>query len=97
MHEEYNKSDLIIIDNRSKTEYDSGHIENAVLIPYNLISQELPKITKDKNAPIALYCRSGNRSSVALRTIREMGYVNAVNYGGISKATKILNEKKAVS
>jgi rhodanese-related sulfurtransferase len=73
--------DFLLVDTRTPQEYASGHIPGAVLIPYDEISKRLNEIPKDKK--VILYCRTGRRSGIALRTLQENGYTNAVNFGGI--------------
>lgn len=70
------------IDVRTAEEYSAGHIEGAALIPYEVIADNISKITTDKNADIRVYCRSGRRSGVAKDTLTAMGYTNVVNEGG---------------
>lgn len=82
---------LIIIDTRTKQEYDSGHIENAILIPYDEVRFKIHKYVPNKEAKIALYCRSGQRSGVAAFFLHQIGYRNATNYGGIVNAAKRLD------
>lgn len=93
-HENVKKSDILVIDNRSAGEFNSGHIDGAILIPFNEIGAKIASVAKSKDTPIALYCRSGSRSSVALRTLESMGYTNVVNYGGMSRAKGLLDKKK---
>ena len=65
------KSDnYIIIDVRTKEEYDEGHIVGSINIPYEEISKE----RFDKEIPILVYCRSGNRSSIAYNILNNLGY-----------------------
>ncbi len=58
-----------------------GHIEGTdAFIPFDEIaSSPLPD---DLNQPIALYCRSGNMSATATRTLVEMGYTDVVELAG---------------
>jgi rhodanese-related sulfurtransferase len=58
-----------------------GHIEGTdAFIPFDEIaSSPLPD---DMNQPIALYCRSGNMSATATRTLVEMGYTDVVDLAG---------------
>lgn len=72
----------IWIDVRTTDEFNSGHIEGAAHIPYEEIAVRIGEVTTDKNAKIHLYCRSGNRSGIALQTLQAMGFKNAVNKGG---------------
>ena len=55
-------------------------------IPYNEIEQSLAKLPKDKNAPIVVYCRSGNMSTQATKIMMDMGYTNVYNLAGGTKA-----------
>ncbi|MDD2447356.1 MAG: rhodanese-like domain-containing protein [Tissierellia bacterium] len=64
-----NQDNLLILDVRSKEEFDSGHIEGAVLIPLDELENRLDEIEDYKDDPILVYCRSGNRSSKAVRIL----------------------------
>lgn len=72
----------IWIDVRTQSEWDEGHLQQAIHIPYQNISKEITAITTDKRQPIFVYCRSGNRSEIAARTLEKMGFVNVQNRGG---------------
>ncbi|MEL7655511.1 MAG: rhodanese-like domain-containing protein [Bacillota bacterium] len=75
--------EIILLDVRTKEEYDTAHIENSVLIPVDELETEAPKSLKDKDTPIFVYCRSGNRSVTAANILVELGYKNVYNLGGI--------------
>ena len=75
---------LIIVDVRAKEEYDSGHIANSLLIPYDEIEKKAPALLTDKNAAIIVYCRTGRRSEIAAKALIGMGYANVADMGGIS-------------
>jgi rhodanese-related sulfurtransferase len=75
--------EAIVLDVRTKQEYDQGHIEGSVLLPVDEISAHAEEVLKDKNAKILVYCRSGNRSATAAKTLIEMGYENVLDFGGI--------------
>lgn len=70
----------IIVDVRTKEEYESSHIKDAINIPYDEIDES---INLDKNAKILVYCQSGNRSKKAFASLTNLGY-NAYNLGGIN-------------
>jgi phage shock protein E len=72
----------LIIDVRSKTEFDEGHYNGAKLIPYNEILSRISELG-DKNKPIILYCRSGRRSGIAKDTLIKAGFTNVINAGGL--------------
>ena len=75
---------LIIVDVRAKEEYDSGHIANSLLIPYDEIEKKAPALLTDKNAAIIVYCRTGRRSEIAAKALIGMGYTNVADMGSIS-------------
>ena len=70
------------IDVRSPEEFKEGHLQSAVNIPFEQISQRIQALSPNKNAPINLYCRSGRRADVALQELKKMGYTNVTNHGG---------------
>lgn len=76
--------DVIILDVRTPEEYNSGHIENAVLLPVTEIPDKAKEILPNKDAKILVYCRSGNRSETAAKELINMGYTNLYDFGGIN-------------
>ena len=75
---------LIIVDVRTKEEYDSGHIPRSLLIPYDEIETKAASLLPDKNASIIVYCRSGRRSEIAAKSLVKLGYTNVADLGAIS-------------
>lgn len=73
----------IILDVREQSEYEEGHIEGALLIPYTEIENRAEKELPDKDQQILVYCRSGRRSAVAAESLSGMGYTNVKDFGGI--------------
>ena len=73
----------IILDVRTKEEYDAGHIPNAILLPNEDIGSEDIDILPDKKQLILIYCRSGNRSKQAAQKLVDLGYENIMEFGGI--------------
>jgi len=74
---------VIILDVRTQDEFDSGHIENAILLPYNEITTRASTILTDKNQTILIYCRSGRRSNIAAWALAELGFTAVYDFGGI--------------
>lgn len=79
------EKEIILLDVRTKEEYDTGHIKDSILIPVDNLKQEAEGKLKDKEAPIFVYCRSGNRSTAAAKILVELRYKNVYNLGGINK------------
>ncbi len=74
------------IDVRTAEEYGSGHVPEAVNIPYEEIAERISEVTGDKDAPIYVYCRSGRRSGIARETLIAEGFTNVTNVGGLQDA-----------
>ena len=77
------QSGYIIIDARTQSEYDEGHIKDAIMIPEYEISQKATDMLKDKDQLILVYCRSGRRSKIAAQALVDLGYTNVKEFGGI--------------
>jgi phage shock protein E len=45
----------IIIDVRSREEWDAGHLEQAIFIPHEEIPEKIAGVTEDKSAKLVLY------------------------------------------
>lgn len=73
---------MILIDVRTKCEYDADHIDGAILHDIMDIMQGiLPDFDKDKE--IALYCESGNRSMMAKSMLENSGFKKIIDAGSI--------------
>jgi rhodanese-related sulfurtransferase len=60
-----NKS-MVVLDVRSKEEYDTGHINGSKSMPVNEISSKITELEKFRGKPILVHCASGARSSKAV-------------------------------
>lgn len=84
------KNGAIILDVRSKEEFNSGHIKGAVNIPLDTLASSVSKLgNKDKN--IITCCMSGGRSSMAKSILHGAGYNNVHNGGGWHSLQNKLN------
>jgi rhodanese-related sulfurtransferase len=77
------KSDYIILDVRTASEFDGGHIPGAINIPNESIGTDAIPQLPGKDQLIFVYCRSGNRSKQASEKLVKLGYTNSVEFGGI--------------
>ncbi len=86
----------LILDVRTKQEFDDGHLAHSINIEYENIPQIVKRIGKNKERSVVLYCRSGRRASVTLEELKKLGYTNVFNGGGLSamKAAKKEYEKQ---
>jgi len=55
---------FILLDVRSKEEFDAGHLPNAMHVSRGLLEFKIGKVIPDTNANIILYCRTGARSAL---------------------------------
>lgn len=81
-------ADAVWIDVRSSAEHYIDSIEGDVRISHGDIVEGVNKLYPDKNTEIRLYCRSGGRAGLAMSALKEAGYTNLSNAGGISDARK---------
>lgn len=74
--------DYILIDIRTKYEYDSERINGAILIDFykSNFKDRLNQLDKNKN--YLIYCRSGSRTSYALNIFKELGFKNVYDLKG---------------
>jgi len=80
----------LVIDVRSSSEFNAGHLSTAINIPLDEIDTALPRQVQDKNQVLLLHCQSGMRSGVAARKLKGMGYTNVFNLGSFSRAKEIV-------
>ena len=73
----------IILDVRTIEEYNDGHIPSAICIPNETIDENVVDKLPNKEQLILIYCRSGNRSKQATIKLKDLGYLNLIEFGGI--------------
>lgn len=73
---------IYLLDVRTQSEYESGHIGGAYLIPYTEVTGRAGELPSDKATFILVYCRSGVRSVFASGAISDLGYRNVSNMLG---------------
>lgn len=73
---------LVVLDVRTQSEYDSGHIRNAKLIPHTELQTRLDEL--GINDEILVYCRTGFRSRIASQILVDNDFLHVYNMlGGI--------------
>ena len=73
----------VILDTRTREEYDQGHIPGAIQISHDEITEKAEEVLTDKDQLILVYCRSDRRSKIAAEALVELGYTNIKEFGGI--------------
>lgn len=75
----------ILLDVRTKDEYNEKHIDGASLLPLDKIDiDSISQIVSEKDTPIIVYCRSGNRSQQAREKLIALGYSKVYDLGAMS-------------
>ena len=77
------ESGYVILDVRTREEYDQGHIPGAIVISHEEVADKAEETLTDKDQLILVYCRSGRRSKIAAEALVELGYTNILEFGGI--------------
>ncbi|ENM3983275.1 rhodanese-like domain-containing protein [Vibrio cholerae] len=80
----------LLIDVRTVEEYAQGHLDTALNWPLSEVETAFNAIEKER--PIVLYCRSGNRSGIAQKYLLEQGYTRVHNGGGYEEMRQAANK-----
>ena len=72
----------VLVDVRERDEYEQGFITGAIHIARGNLESRIEANAPDRNAPVILYCESGNRSAYAAKTLTELGYTDVVSLAG---------------
>ena len=80
------KQDIVIIDVRKKSEFDSEHIKGVVNVPLNQINQHLEKFPKEQE--FVLHCAGGYRSMIAASILQQRGWSQLTDVIGGFKSIK---------
>ena len=77
-----NQRDATVIDVRPAADYAKGHIINAVNIPMNGLKKQTGALTKYRDRPVIVSCRSGSQSGAACHVLRKAGFPEVYNLKG---------------
>jgi phage shock protein E len=80
----------VVVDVRSPWEFEMEHIPGAKNIPLEELNAKVGEF-KTFKSPIILYCRSGNRSGIAVNILKQSGVAEVYNGGGLDDVRILLN------
>ena len=83
LHRMESPRDLLIVDVRTREEYEKSHVPGAVLVPIEDIRQGNLDALPDKNQELLLYCWTGRRSEESAVLLAKLGYRNVYEFGGL--------------
>ena len=87
---------VLLLDVRTAGEYDGalGHIDSAMLIPLDELEDRMTELETYKDLEIIVICRSGDRSGIATKILRENGYQAINMVGGMLAWNNLLESLK---
>jgi hydroxyacylglutathione hydrolase len=80
LHDQLQTGKLRVLDVRREGEWDAGHIEGATWWPLDNFKVSPPEI--DRDAPVAVHCKSGYRSMIAASLLQRAGFKRLMNVTG---------------
>ena len=73
----------LLLDVREEEDYHAGHIPGSTFVSLQAIPTPVLQTVPDKGTPLFVYCYRGNRSAMAAGILREAGFQNVKDIGGI--------------
>ncbi len=77
-----NHDEPLILDTRTREEFEQGHISTAHHIPYNQIAERCSELEQFKPNNIIVYCRTGQRSAQAASILVKKGFATVYKVNG---------------
>ncbi len=87
-----NGDDFLLVDCREQAEYDTVHIEPAVLLPMSEIQQRLGELESQKDKDIVIHCHHGGRSMQVTAWLTQQGFPSVKSMaGGIDRWAEVID------
>lgn len=77
-----NQSNPLILDVREPAEFAVAHVRNAKSVPLSELPKRIDELSKFKNTPVIVMCKSGERASSATMMLRKAGFEQASSLDG---------------
>jgi len=84
-----NSNMAVLLDVRSREEFESYHIGGSVLIPVDELEYRISDLPTSKSVPIIVYCKSGMRSTLAADILITQGFTNVYDMQSIDNWSDI--------
>jgi rhodanese-related sulfurtransferase len=79
----------LVIDLRSKEQYDAGHIVDARNVPVGELESQADSLKKWRDRNVITYCDSGSDGASAARALMKLGFGKVFNlHGGLNAWVK---------
>lgn len=86
-----NNSNTILIDVREDSEWENGHVKQAIHLSKGILERDIESVIPEKDLEIIMYCGGGYRSILTAEISQRMGYTNVHSLIGGYKAIKNAN------
>ncbi len=83
------KNKAIVVDVRTGTEYDRGHVPDAFNIPVDRIQLSADRL-KESKLPVIVCCNTGERSRTAVKQLKAKGVKQVYNGGNWEDVVKLM-------
>jgi hydroxyacylglutathione hydrolase len=79
------EKEVVLLDVRSTQEWEAGHVEGSIHVPYQRLREGMPEEIRNVAAPLAVACSGGIRSALAASLLKRAGVRNVehVADGGV--------------
>ncbi|MCV6588858.1 MAG: rhodanese-like domain-containing protein [Marinobacterium sp.] len=77
-----NKEDAVLLDIRNKKDWDTGHITNAIHIPFTDLKNRMGELNKHKSKPVVVVCNLGQTAGSAAKMLKADGFENVMRLRG---------------
>lgn len=88
--EKLKNEEVVALDVRSAAEWEAGHVEGSIHVPYQQLRDDIPDELRSQDKPLAVVCGSGVRSALAASLLKRSGVedVQHVADGGVPMLEK---------
>jgi phage shock protein E len=73
---------FILLDVRTREEFNSGRIKNSINIPHDLLLSDISLVADYKSEKVVVYCRSGKRAKLVLDRLSDEGFRTLIDVDG---------------
>ena len=73
---------LVVLDVRTAEEFRQGHVAGARNIPHTELAARIAELEDARGSDIVVYCRSGNRTRLALEVLGKAGFKRLLHLEG---------------
>ena len=72
----------VLLDVRAQSEYNDGHIQDAINIPHDQILKEPQLLSAYKDSQVVVFCRSGVRAGKVIEMLEGLGFKEIIDIDG---------------